>query len=83
MSGRVNVGHSVICFTQGGSTSTVIYLLEPKFVPIDAAVKASSSAPPSTDMVSLLLRRHFGDHVVRPTDAAEAYEADCEQVGQG
>ena len=58
------IHHSVICLTQRGSTRSVTYFAEPKFVPVDGKGKPSPPAPPHTEMVLPLLRQHFGDHVV-------------------
>lgn len=71
------IHHSVICLTQRGSTKQVLYLCEPKFVPVSASGKPSPPALPSTDLVLPMLTKHFGQHVVLHTDGAEAYAAAC------
>ena len=80
---RIRTGtthHSVICLTQRGSTKTVMYMCEPKFVPVDAHGKPSAPPLPTTETVLLLLRKHFGQNVVLHTDGAEAYEAACKML---
>ena len=80
---KVRIGtrhHSVICLTQRGSTKTVMYMVEPKFVPVDDRGKPPPPSLPSTKLVLPLLRKHFGNFVVLHTDGAEAYSGACEML---
>ena len=82
--GQQRVGtihHSVVALTRRGSTQTVAYLCEPKYVPVNEETgKPSPPSLPSTALVLPLLTRHLGNRVVLHTDGAEAYAAAIKQL---
>ena len=74
--GQESVGtyhHSVIAITKRGSTKSVCYFCEPKFVPVDENGKPSAPPLPTTALASAVMSRHIGNWVVIHTDGAEAY----------
>ena len=82
-SSRVRIStihHSVICLTQRGSTKQLMYLTEPKEVPVAASGKPSPPALPTVHLVLPMLSKHFGDQVVFHTDGAEAYASAVKQL---
>ena len=58
----------------------VMYMCEPKIVPVAASGKPSPPSLPTKDLVFPLLKKHFGKNVVLHTDGAEAYEQACKQL---
>ena len=81
--GRVRVGtihHSVIALTQRGSTRMVVYMSEPRFVPVSDSGKPSPPPLPTIALIQPLLSKHLGKFVILHTDGAEAYAAVCKSL---
>ena len=74
--GKVRTGtvhHSVVAMTKRGSTKTILYFCQPKFVRVAESGKPSAPPLPTTAMALMVLAKHLGNFVVVHTDGAEAY----------
>ena len=73
--------HALFAMVQRNSRKAVIYLLEPRPVPIRSDNGAGSSAPPpSVEEILPFLQRHVGDWCILHTDRARAYPGLLETI---
>ena len=84
--GNVKVGtyhHCVFGMRKRGSRQTVLYLMEPRFVPVKISDGSGSSfPPPSVEELRGFLMTHVGDWTVLHCDGARAYPGLLEQLLQ-
>ena len=72
--------HSIFGMKQRGSRKCVLYMLQPRFVPLRVDGAGASVPPPSVDEILPFLQTHIGDWCVIHCDGARAYAALLEDL---